>query len=73
MHNNGSLRITVTAPPVEDAANAAVCACLADYLGIGKQRISVCSGARSRNKRLKIKDIGVSEVMEKLAPILTKC
>ena len=70
---NGQLRVAVTAPPVDDAANTAVRAYMADSLGIGKGRVQICAGLRSREKTLKISDITASDVIKKLVPILGKC
>ncbi len=70
---NGRLRVAVTAPPVDDAANNAVRDYMANLLGIGKGRIQICAGLRSREKTLKISTITASDVIKKLVPILGKC
>jgi uncharacterized protein (TIGR00251 family) len=53
--HNGALKIRVTAPPVDDAANRTVIEYLAERLGIPRSRLSILSGARSRNKSLHIR------------------
>jgi uncharacterized protein (TIGR00251 family) len=53
MHD-GRLKISVTAPPVDGEANAAVIALLAQRLGIARGDIEVIAGASSRRKTLRI-------------------
>jgi len=64
--HNGALKVKVTAPPVDDAANRAVIECLAARLGVAKSKISILSGTRSREKVLRIKNISVDELHKKL-------
>ncbi len=46
----GALRIRLTAPPVEGAANAALVAFLADLIGVPKRSITLVRGKRGREK-----------------------
>ena len=64
--HNGALKIKVTAPPVDDAANRAVIEYLADRLGIPRSRLSILSGARSRNKILDIKGMSLENFHKRL-------
>lgn len=48
------LRVRVTAPPADGAANAAVVALLAKHLGVSKSAISIVSGATSRTKVIEV-------------------
>jgi uncharacterized protein (TIGR00251 family) len=64
--HNGALKIKVTAPPVDDAANRAVIEYLADRLGIPRSRLSILSGARSRNKILDIKGMSLENFHKQL-------
>ena len=48
------LRIKVTAPPVDSAANEAVIRFLSEILGIPRNRIELLRGNTSRHKQLKI-------------------
>ena len=50
-----ALKISLTAPPVEGAANKACIAFLAKKLGLAKSALEILSGQTSRNKRLLIK------------------
>jgi uncharacterized protein (TIGR00251 family) len=45
-----ALRVAVTAPPVEGAANRAVVEALAEALGLRRGDLQVASGARGRRK-----------------------
>lgn len=48
------LKIAVQAPPVDGKANAALCAFVADWLGLPKRAVAVGAGETSRDKRLDI-------------------
>jgi uncharacterized protein YggU (UPF0235/DUF167 family) len=49
-----ALRISVTAPPDEGRANAAVTALLAHALGVAPSRLTLISGATSRDKAFRL-------------------
>ncbi len=53
----GALRVRVTAPPVEGAANRAVVGVLADALGIPRSRVTLVRGAHGRDKLVRIDGI----------------
>ena len=55
---DGRLVVRVTAPPVDDAANEAVVAAIADALDVSKRSVRIVTGATSRNKSVEI--LGVS-------------
>lgn len=48
------LSVKVNAPPSEGAANNAVCMLIADLAGLSRRAVTIVSGARSREKRLKL-------------------
>ncbi len=50
----GSLKIYLTAPPVDGAANAACIDFLAAVFRLAKSRVSILAGHTSRNKLIKI-------------------
>jgi uncharacterized protein (TIGR00251 family) len=50
-----ALKIKLTAPPVEGAANNACLQFLAKALGLPKSKLAILSGASSRNKRILIR------------------
>ncbi len=51
----GRLKISVTAPPVEGEANAAVCALLARTLRVPKSAVSVLRGDTGRRKTVLVR------------------
>jgi uncharacterized protein (TIGR00251 family) len=49
-HPDDTLEAWLTAPPVEGAANTALCQLLAEALGLPARTVVVVQGARSRHK-----------------------
>lgn len=49
---SGSIRVRITAPPVDGAANARLLKYLAAILGVPFSSLSVRSGAQARHKRI---------------------
>ena len=62
----GVLKIKVTSPPVEGAANDACIKLLAKELGLKKSQMEISSGAKSRKKTVRIKDINKAELEMKI-------
>ena len=60
------LRIKVTAPPVDSAANEAVVAFLAKQLGCPRGSVELVRGQTSRHKVIKLHGMTVDVVLEKL-------
>ena len=50
----GALKVRLTAPPVDGAANAELIKLLAKKLGVAKSEVSIVGGETSKNKRIKI-------------------
>lgn len=65
----GSLRVRVTAPPVEGEANLAVARLLARALGVAPSAVSVIRGARGRDKLVRIAGLDDDGVQRRLAPL----
>ena len=55
-------KVKLTAPPVEGKANKALIELLARRLGIGKGRVGIVSGSRSRLKTVRIHGLSPEEV-----------
>lgn len=51
---DGRVRVRVTAPPVDDAANQRVLRLLAKEFGVARSCVALIAGARSRDKRVRI-------------------
>lgn len=60
------LKLMLTAPPVEGAANAACLRFLADILGVSRARLSVIRGTKARHKLICITDISVAALRTRL-------
>ncbi len=54
VQSDGSLKIRLTAPPVDGAANEALVRYLADILGVAKSQVEIVSGHTGREKRIRI-------------------
>ncbi|ACH38512.1 protein of unknown function DUF167 [Citrifermentans bemidjiense Bem] len=53
----GELRLRLTSPPVEDAANKQCVELIAKTLGVAKSKVSIKSGAKSRHKVVKVEGV----------------
>ncbi len=63
---HGALLVRLAAPPVDDAANDALVALLADRLDVPRRAITIVAGARSRLKRLRIAGMDGAELQRRL-------
>ena len=61
------LKIKVTAPPVDAAANEALVELLAEKLGCARNRIELIRGRKSRHKVLSISGFSSEQALAKLA------
>lgn len=64
--HNGAIKVALTAPPVEGAANKALVELLAKLLGVPRSTVSIVSGETSRQKTVKVLAISAEDVLEKL-------
>lgn len=60
------LKLRVTAPPVDGAANQLLCDYFAKLLGIAKGRVRLQSGETSRHKRLLLENVTLDELIRVL-------
>jgi uncharacterized protein len=65
MHD-GVIKIRIAAPAVENAANLALVAFIADQLGIAKRSVRIVLGGTSRRKVLEIDGVTDDAIAEKL-------
>ena len=63
----GALKLKLAAPPVEGAANASLCAFLAEKLGVRKSAVSLIAGQTSRQKVVRVEGVTTDEVLARLA------
>lgn len=61
-----SLKIRLTSPPVEGAANSLLVEFMAKKLGIPKSRIEIAAGEKSRHKTLKVEGLTKAEAATSL-------
>ncbi len=61
---NGALKLRVTAPPVDDAANRAIIEFFSRLLGLPKSNIHILAGAKSREKTLQVQGVTLSRFLE---------
>ncbi len=66
IQSDGSLKIRLTAPPVDGAANEALVKFLAEILGVGRSQIEIISGHTSREKRIRISGRDLVSVLDLL-------
>ena len=61
------MKLRVTAPPVDGAANAAVTRLLARALGVSPSSIRVVKGLQAREKIVEVAGLGAAEIRSRLA------
>jgi uncharacterized protein len=64
--HDGRLKIRLTAPPVDGAANAELMRFLARRLGVPRSRISLLAGGTSKQKLVQVEGISHESALEKL-------
>lgn len=57
-----ALKLRITAPPVEGAANKECVRFLSDMLGVKKSQIKIIAGHRSKNKKVSISGINRKDI-----------
>lgn len=65
---NGALKLRLTSPPVEGAANRACIKFLAKSLGISSSRVDIVSGLTSKNKIIRIEGMNEAAFLKKVLP-----
>lgn len=67
--HDGALRVRLTAPPVDWAANRQCIELFSRKMKIPKRAIRIASGANARRKRLKILGLAIEEVKNLLGAL----
>jgi uncharacterized protein len=65
--HNGSIKVSLTAPPVEGAANKALIEFMAKVLGVPRGAVRITSGETSRHKTVTVAGVGAQDALKKLA------
>ncbi len=63
---DGTLRIRISEPPVEDKANRALIAFLAKVLGVKKGRIEIVAGQKGLDKIVAVEAMTAEEVEKRI-------
>ena len=63
---NNSLKIRLTSPPIDGAANKTCVKFLAKWLGVSPSRVRIVTGLSSKNKIIEINGIDESVIRDKL-------
>ncbi len=64
--HGAELRVKITAPPVDSAANEALVRFLAEELGVAKNQVQLVRGATARHKAIKVMGLKAEEVKRRL-------
>lgn len=64
--HGAELRVKVTAPPVDSAANEALVRFLAEELGLPRNQVQLVRGATARHKAVKVLGLKAEEVKRRL-------
>lgn len=65
---DGALRVRISAPPVDGAANAELIRFLSKKLDVAKSNIAIVSGQNSRSKRVRVTGIEVGQARNAIEP-----
>src|SRR5437762_2342277 len=60
---DGALKVRLRAPALEDRANEALCAYLAELLKTPKAAVRILSGHHSRSKRVEVRGVTQQQVL----------
>jgi len=65
-----SLKLALTAPPLEGRANEACIAYLAEFLNVGRSSVTIAAGETSRHKLIRVAGLSAAQVEAKLRDAL---
>ena len=68
--SDGTLKIRLTAPPLDNRANLQLVSLLAKILGLKKSQVSVKSGLRSRAKTVAVSGLSADAIVARLIPYM---
>ena len=62
----GAVKVRVSSPPVDGAANAELVKLFAKTLGVGKSSVEIVSGQTSKTKRIRITGVTAAQMQNAL-------
>ena len=65
-----TLKLALTAPPIEGRANEACVAFFADFLNVPRSSVTIAAGESSRNKLIRVSGLSAAQVESKLRSVL---
>ncbi len=68
--HGSAVKVCVTAPPVDNKANAAVIKLLASFFGVPRSSLAIKSGSQSRFKKVLISNLSLAEAEKALSRVL---
>ncbi len=60
----GALKVRISAPPVDGAANEEVVRVLAKAIGVAKSNVAIVSGYASKTKRIRINGVTAAQLTD---------
>ena len=70
LQSDGTIKVHIAAPPVDDAANKELLKFMAEVLGVPKSRIDIVAGASGRDKLLAVLDMDADMVHRRILAYL---
>jgi uncharacterized protein (TIGR00251 family) len=70
LQSDGTLKVHITAPPVDDQANKELIKFMAEVLGVPKSRLDIVVGQNSRDKIIAVMDMDAEMVQRRLLAYL---
>ncbi len=64
--NDGTIKVHIAAPPLDEAANKELVAFLAEVLGVPKSRVEIVAGSTGRDKLVSVLDMDVETVHQRI-------
>ena len=66
MLDDGTIKVRLAAPPVDDQANQALIEFLSDILGVPKSRLDIVAGATGRDKLVAVLDMDAETAHQRI-------
>ena len=63
---DGTIKVRIAAPPVDNEANAALIEFLSDILGVPKSRLDIVAGMSGRDKLISVLDMDVETAHQRI-------